>query len=41
MMNLTHYFANAIDIDGNEIEIPVNEEGIVQIWSTKKLKNEI
>lgn len=39
MMNLTHYFANAIDVNNNEIQIPVNEEGTVQISNIQKIKS--
>lgn len=39
MMKSRPYYANAIDILGNDIEIPVNEDGTVQIPSSKKIKS--
>lgn len=39
MNSINHYYAHAIDLEGNDIEIPINEEGVVQISSTQKIKS--
>ncbi|RZJ70296.1 hypothetical protein [Flavobacterium sp.] len=35
---MTHYFAKAIDLSGAEIDLPVSEDGTVQISSVLKIK---